>query len=158
MYVQVQVIFHSFGLHEGLFTLTSASSASSESRSHYRRQWPFHCSSPQSIQCISLCHGPTATLGRGSKHCDSTYHWSQEALPALSELLQRILLIVGALYDLGYAGLANVVEDCLDLLNSGRLLGDVELEWVSARLRLRGMVAGLVNSSSGLCIGRDLLD
>ena len=52
------------------------------------------------------------------------------------------------------AALADVLEDRLHLLGRGRLLGDIELERVAARLARR--VARLVLGGGRLRVGRDL--
>lgn len=91
-------------------------------------------------------------LAHGPNH---TYHGPHKVLLALLELAERILLVVGALDDLRDVVLADVLEDGLDLLGGGRLLGDVELEGVALR---QGVVAGLVHGRARLQVDRDLLE
>jgi hypothetical protein len=64
-------------------------------------------------------------------------------------------VVAGALDDDRGLALADVVEDGLDLALGGRILGDVELELLAARLG--GVVAGLVNGGARLGVGGSLL-
>lgn len=87
-----------------------------------------------------------------------THERSEEVVFALLESLQSILLVAGTFDNLGNAASADVAQDGLNLVGGGRVLGDVELEGFAARLRLCRVVASLVEGSTGLGVGRDLLD
>lgn len=84
-----------------------------------------------------------------------TYQRPHQILLALLEALQGVLVVAGALDDDRGLALADVVEDGLDLPLGGRILGDVELKLLAARLG--GVIAGLVDGRAGLSVGGSLL-
>lgn len=59
-----------------------------------------------------------------------------EAVGALLEFLQRLIFCLGALYDRAYLALADIIENCLELVGSGRVLGDVQFEVGTMEFRL----------------------
>lgn len=57
-----------------------------------------------------------------------TYQRFLEVVSALLELLKRLILTGGALDNRGNAGLADIVENGFDLIESRRLLSDLEIK------------------------------
>lgn len=80
-----------------------------------------------------------------------TYHGADKGLVVLTELLERVPVVLGALDELASSSLAEVLHDGLDLVDGGSVLGNVELE-------RRTNSRAIVGRSSSLCLDRELLD
>lgn len=111
----------------------------SGSQTHCLRQSPCHCSSQQSTKSL-VAWIPWAD------HHRVTYQWPQQVLLVLLELFQCILIVPCALDNLRGAALANVLQDCLHLVDSWGVFGNVELKLVTAAL---GIVSSIRLSACG---------
>jgi hypothetical protein len=139
--------------HAEMPALTSEHSAASISRTRCLPQSLSHCSSQQPVRKSRSVPPRTDLQVQGL----ATYHRPEQIILVLLVLLQGLLLVLGALDDGRDASLADILEDRLDLIGGGGLLGNVELELLAVALGLDGMVAGLVNCRTGCGIGRGSL-
>lgn len=139
--------------HTEMPALTSGHSAASISQTRCPPQSLSHCSSQQPAWKCRSALPRTDLLAQGL----ATYHRPEQIILVLLVLLQGLLLVLGPLDDGRDASLADILEDCLDLIGGGGLLGDVELELLAVALGLDGMVAGLVNCRTSCGIGRGSL-
>lgn len=112
------------------------------------------------VDNLSSSQSATTVAGeqqRQLKQRGRTYHWPLEVVSALLEFPQSLLLIGGALDNGPNALLVDVVEDGLQLVGGGGILGDLELELGPAHgVGLSGVVAGLVLGGSLRGGGRGL--
>ena len=87
-----------------------------------------------------------------------TYHRSDEVLLAFLELLERILLGVCAIDHLVDAAGSDIFRDCLNLVPCWGIRCEIELKLCSDRSGLGRLIACLVKSGAGGCVGGDLLE
>lgn len=121
-------------IHDGLLAmLISERLVASRFRTRCPLQSPCRCSSQPSTKGLA-----TALHELFSHH--NTYQRPQQVFLVLLKLPQRILVVPCALDDLGGAVLANILQDCLHLVESWGVLGDVQLKWVAAST---GIVDGI---------------
>lgn len=87
-----------------------------------------------------------------------TYHRPLEGVAVQLEFLQGFALVGSTADDAGHLAGANIFENGLDLVGSGKILGDVELELGTLGMSLSSVIAGLVLGCTGRGIGGSLLE
>lgn len=88
---------------------------------------------------------------------DVTYYRVLKVVGALLKLLESFVFRCGTLYNRADLALANIFQDCLELVLGRRLLGDVQFEVRAMRIGLVGVVARLIFGGSLSSIRRGLL-